>query len=323
MKRIWAIAINTFREAVRDRVLYGVVGFATAILFFTLALAQLSLDQQERVVRDVGLASISLFSVVVAVFLGSSLLYKEIEKKTLYVILPKPIERHEFLIGKYIGITLTAMVFMAIMGSLQMIIAMAQRAMAVEPSPAGRPELAYVALGLLVLVTGAGLLTLRQAKKRASSRTILLLPVSLIGFAAMALLASSTGITVGPLLGALCLDVGEVLVVAAIAMLFSSFSTPFLTGALTIGVWLMGRSAGEMATMSSSALPEVVRASLRGLAWIVPNLNLFVPPQRALTEPVLGSTPAEYVAFAMAYAALYAGILIALACAIWRKRDFL
>lgn len=325
MKRIWAIAINTFREAVRDRVLYGVVGFATAILFFTLALAQLSLDQQERVVRDVGLASISMFSVVVAVFLGSSLLYKEIEKKTLYVILPKPIERHEFLIGKYIGITLTAMVFMAIMGSLQMIIAMAQRAMAVEPSPAGRPELAYVALGLVVLVIGAGIVALRRnvAKKRVSSRTILLLPVSLIGFAAMALLASSTGITVGPLLAALCLDVGEVLVVAAVAMLFSSFSTPFLTGALTIGVWLMGRSAGEMATMSSSALPEVVRAFLRGLAWIVPNLNLFVPPQRALMEPVLGSTPAEYVAFAMAYAALYAGILIALACAVWRKRDFL
>ncbi|MCA9600790.1 MAG: hypothetical protein KC417_02125, partial [Myxococcales bacterium] len=82
--RIYAVAINTFREAVRDKVLYGVLAFATAVLLFTLALAQLSLNQQLRVVLDVGLASISLFSVMVAIFLGSSLLYKEIERKTLY-----------------------------------------------------------------------------------------------------------------------------------------------------------------------------------------------------------------------------------------------
>lgn len=93
MNRILAIALNTFREAVRDKVLYGVVGIASAFLVFTLALAELSLNQQARVVTDIGLASISVFSVVVAVFLGSSLLYKEIERKTLYVILPKPIER--------------------------------------------------------------------------------------------------------------------------------------------------------------------------------------------------------------------------------------
>jgi ABC-type transport system involved in multi-copper enzyme maturation permease subunit len=325
MKRIWAIAINTFREAVRDRVLYGVVGFATAILLFTLALAQLSLNQQERVVRDVGLASISIFSVIVAVFLGSSLLYKEIEKKTLYVILPKPIERHEFLIGKYVGITLTAMVFMAIMGSLQMGIAVAQRSMAAESPPGGRPELAYAALGLTITTTlaMAFMFRMRAKNRRTNSLTFVLLPLSFTVFAVAALLASSAGVTVGPLLAALCLDVGEVLVVAAIAMLFSSFSSPFLTGALTIGVWLMGRSAGEMATMTSSALPEFVRMFLRGLSWIVPNLNLFVPPHRALAENVLGSTPIEYVLHAMGYAVLYASILIALACIVWRKRDFL
>ena len=77
--RVYAVAINTFREAVRDRVLYGVLGAATAVLLFTLALAELSLNEQRRVVLDVGLASISLFSVAVAIFLGSSLLYKEID----------------------------------------------------------------------------------------------------------------------------------------------------------------------------------------------------------------------------------------------------
>jgi ABC-type transport system involved in multi-copper enzyme maturation permease subunit len=120
MHRVVAVALNTFREAVRDRVLYGVLGVACFVLLFTLVLAQVSLDQELRIVLDVGLASISLFSVLVAIFLGSSLLYKEIERKTLYVILPKPIHRHEFLLGKYFGITLTAMVFIAIMGSIQL-----------------------------------------------------------------------------------------------------------------------------------------------------------------------------------------------------------
>ena len=72
MNRIYAIALNTFREAVRDRILYGLLGFASAVLLFSLALAELSLNQQQRVVRDIGLASISLFSVLVAIFLGSS-----------------------------------------------------------------------------------------------------------------------------------------------------------------------------------------------------------------------------------------------------------
>src|ERR1041385_2292336 len=126
MRPIAAVAINTFREAVRDRVLYGVLGVATFVLVFTLVLAEVSLDQQRRIVLDVGLASISLFSVLVAIFLGSSLLYKEIERKTLYVILPKPIRRHEFLLGKYFGIVLTAFVFVAIQGAVQLCVSSVQ-----------------------------------------------------------------------------------------------------------------------------------------------------------------------------------------------------
>ncbi|MBW2214438.1 MAG: ABC transporter permease subunit, partial [Deltaproteobacteria bacterium] len=120
--RIYAIALNTYREAVRDRVLFGVLVLAAGVLALTLALGELSLDQQMRVVTDLGLASISLFSVVVAIFLGSSLLYKEIERKTLYVILPKPIARFEFLLGKYFGIVATCAVFVAIMGAIQLLV---------------------------------------------------------------------------------------------------------------------------------------------------------------------------------------------------------
>src|SRR6476469_5072820 len=126
MGRILAVAVNTFREAVRDRVLYGVLGIATGMLLFTLVLAELSLDQQRRVVLDVGLATISCFSVLASIFLGSSLLYKEIERKTLYVILPKPIRRHEFLLGKYFGIALTVFVFVAIQGAVQLLVSSVQ-----------------------------------------------------------------------------------------------------------------------------------------------------------------------------------------------------
>ena len=119
MRRIIAVAVNTFREAVRDRVLYGLLGVGVTVVAMSFFLAELSLDQQERVMLDVGLASISIFSVVTAIFLGSSLLYKEIERKTLYVILPKAVARHEFLLGKFFGIVLTVFVFVNIMGAIQ------------------------------------------------------------------------------------------------------------------------------------------------------------------------------------------------------------
>ena len=127
MSRIWAIVLNTFREAVRDRILHGVLGLACGVLFFNLALGELALDQQLRVVEDIGLAAISFFSVVVAIFLGSSLLYKEIERKTLYVILPKPIRRWEFLVGKFGGIVLTACVFVLLMGGILLAVLGTQR----------------------------------------------------------------------------------------------------------------------------------------------------------------------------------------------------
>ena len=309
MSRIWAIAINTFREAVRDRVLYGVIGAASAVLLFTLALAELSLDQQRRVVLDVGLASISIFSIVVAVFLGSSLLYKEIERKTLYVILPKPIRRHEFLLGKYVGIAITALVFVCAMGAIQLWVTSIQ-------AEASMALLVASPIGLAAL--------LGLAMWRATDRTSVLVPWSIVALAVMAGVASSADVELGPILAALVLDVGEVLVVAAIAMLFSSFSTPFLTGAFTIGVWMVGRSADEMATMRSTAISDGVRALLHGLAWVVPNLSLFVPSHHALEGEVEGfGSPLVYVGTTLGYGAIYAALLLTAACLVFRRRDFL
>lgn len=309
MGRIWAIAINTFREAVRDKVLYGVLALASGVLVFSLALAELSLHQQRRVVLDVGLASISAFSVIIAVFLGSSLLYKEIERKTLYVILPKPIHRWEFLLGKYLGIALTGAVFVAIMGGIQLWVT----ALQAGASPG-------LTAGLLV---GAPLV-LGATMWRARDRTAVLVPWSALLLAASAGVCSTTDVAVPPVLAALLLTVGEVMVLSAVALLFSSFSTPFLTGVLTLGVWVVGRSADEMAEMRSTAIPAAVRDALHGLAHVVPNFHLFVPGQHALTGEVpLPDGLAAYLATSMAYSAGYATVALLLASLIFRRRDFL
>lgn len=321
--RVYAIALNTFREAVRDRVLYGVIGFATAVLAFTLALAELSLDQQMRVVTDLGLASISLFSVLVAIFLGSSLLYKEIERKTLYVILPKPIRRYEFLLGKYFGIVVTCVVFIALMGAIQLWVTAIQAD-------------ASKALTVLFPVAMLGLLGLVLSKAR--DKTVVLVPWALVALAGAAWLCSTVDVELGRLLASLVLNVGEVLILTAVALLFSSFSTPFLTGVFTFGVWLVGRSAHDMVTMKSSVLNDQIKFVLGGLAEIVPNFNLFVPGYETLMAgasslaliPEQGILGGEafggawtYVGSTMGYAVLYASVVLFFAALIFRKRDFL
>ncbi len=306
MDRVFAIALNTFREAVRDRVLYGVLGFAIAVLAFTLALAELSLDQEARVVRDVGLASISFFSVVIAVFLGSSLLYKEIERKTLYVILPKPVRRYELLVGKFVGITLTASVFVGLMGAVQLYVASVQAGAALWALIA-----APVGLGVVAAV---GL-------QRARDRTQMAPVLSVLALGAMSALAATTSVALAPILEALLLVVGEVLLLAAVAMLFGSFSTPFLTGAFTIGVWLLGRSAGTMATIHSRILPETVRTFLHGLAWVIPNFHLFVPNMHVLEAAEGVLSPAAYVGTSLGYAVVYASALLIVASVVFQRRD--
>jgi ABC-type Na+ efflux pump permease subunit len=305
--RIWAITLNTFREAVRDRVLLGVLGAAGGVLLFSLALAELALDQQRRVVLDVGLASISLFSVVMAVFLGSSLLSKEIERRTLYVILPKPIRRHEFLLGKYFGIVLTTSVFVCIMGAIQLWVTSIQ-------AEASSTLLTLVPIGL---VGGLG-----ATMWRASDRTAVVPPFSLVALACTTALAATTDAELVPILLSLLLVVGEIALLTAVAMLFSSFSTPFLTGAFTVGVWVVGRSADEMSDIHSRAITPEVESLLHGLAWVVPNFDLFVPHPRALTEATAALTPSLYVVDTMAYGVVYAALLLVAACGVFAKRDF-
>lgn len=115
-QRVAAIARNTFREAVRDRVLYNLVIFALLLIAGAIFLGELSAGQEAKIIVDLGLSSILLFGVFIAIFVGVGLVYKEIERRTLYAILSKPIGRGEFVLGKYLGLCLTLLVNVAIMG---------------------------------------------------------------------------------------------------------------------------------------------------------------------------------------------------------------
>ena len=101
------VALNTFREAIRDRVLYNLVFFALLMIGAAILVGQISIGIDRLVIVNLGLSAISVFGLVMAVFIGVSLVHKEMEKRTLYSILSKPIRRWQFLVGKYFGLLLT------------------------------------------------------------------------------------------------------------------------------------------------------------------------------------------------------------------------
>ena len=107
--QIQALAINTFREAVRDKVLHSIFFFAVIGIICSVVLKEITIGDQAKIIRSIGQGGVDIFSAVIAMFLGISLLYKEIEKKTIYTILSKPIPRWIFVMGKYCGLMLTVL----------------------------------------------------------------------------------------------------------------------------------------------------------------------------------------------------------------------
>ena len=109
------VAINTFREAVRDRVLYNLIFFALMMIGAAILVGQISIGIERMVIINLGLSAISVFGIIMAIFIGVGLVYKEMEKRTLYSLLSKPIRRWEFLVGKFGGLLLTLVVNTALM----------------------------------------------------------------------------------------------------------------------------------------------------------------------------------------------------------------
>src|SRR2546423_15645312 len=115
MRAVRFIAINVFRESVRDKVLYNLVFFAIMLMAVSYLLGQLTAGQDIKIIKDLGLAAIAIFGLFIATFIGIGFVSKEVERRSIYSLLSKPIRRQEFVLGKYCGLVLTLVVNIAMM----------------------------------------------------------------------------------------------------------------------------------------------------------------------------------------------------------------
>lgn len=305
--RILAIAMNTYREAVRARILFGLLAAALAAAGYSLVIAMMSLRQESRIVADIGSASISAFAVLVAIILGATSLYRELELKTIFPILTRQLRRHEYVVGKYLGILSVLVAFIAIDGAAVLGILAAE---------SGARIAAAATAGGLLAVLGLALWRARL------SRVFVVLPWALVAFAVMAVVAGGNEGERRIVVLSATLTVAEIAIVTAIAMLFSSFSSPFLTAIFTMMVFLIGRSSETLGNLPSRVFGEVVHEIGWVLAKAVPNLDAYVPPRPVLLGQVPGVDVGVYVASAWGNAVLYATVLLALASIVFRRRDF-
>jgi ABC-type transport system involved in multi-copper enzyme maturation permease subunit len=248
-------------------VLYNLVLFAIVLMGASYLIGQLTAGQDVKIIKDLGLAATSIFGLFIAVFIGIGLVSKEVEKRSIYSLLAKPIERYQLVLGKYAGLVLTLAVNLAVM-------AVALYAV-----------LAYMAW---VAPAGASLGWERPALDPA-------------------------------MLSALFLTFLELAIVTAIAVFFSTFSTPMLSAAFTFGLFIAGRFSADLRNFNQVIESKAASSLTTALYWILPNLSQFdVRAQVVHGDPI----PASTLGFSAAYAFLYVAALIVAAIAVFSRRDF-
>jgi ABC-type transport system involved in multi-copper enzyme maturation permease subunit len=256
MRRAAAVALNTFREAVRDRVLYNLVFFALLMMAAAILVGQISIGIEEEVIKNLGLSAISVIGLLIAVFIGVGLVYKEMDKRTLYALLAKPVRRWEFLLGKFGGLVLTLTV-----NTLAM------------------------AAGLF-----ASLLYVKHHLERTDA--VLLVAVYFILL--------------------------KLMLVVALALLFSCYSTPLLAILYTSAFYVAGLFVMDMRTFHFANESPATIAFMRGLSYLLPNFeNLDVMAAAAHATPI----PRALIFENTAYTALYCGIVLLGAAAVFSRRN--
>jgi ABC-type transport system involved in multi-copper enzyme maturation permease subunit len=255
-RRIATIARNAFREAVRDRVLYNLVLFVLLLTVGAIFLGELSAAQESKIIIDLGLSAMLLFGAFISIFVGVGLVYKEIERRTIYAIFAKPVGRGEFLVGKYLGLCLTLFVNVVVMGT---------------------------GITLALLYVGGGL-------------------------------RSALGIW-----PAVLLIYVELMILTAVALLFSSFSSPALSALLTFFVFIIGHFSADLKTFATSMGTQSARWFFTALFYLLPNLSNY----SYITPAAHGQQPAPSMILAsLVYALLYITILLAAATLIFNRRNF-
>lgn len=252
--RILSIALNTFRENLREKLLYNLLIFALLMIGSSIIVSRLTLGDFERLILDIGLASINIFGVLIAIFVGIGLVSKEIEKKTIYTIVSKPVPRYEFLIGKFCGLAITLFVNTCVMV--------------------------------------AGLLLVLWFMK---------VPIEAILFMSLSLIYL------------------ECLVVTAVALLFSTFSSATLSAIFTLAIYVIGHLSGDLRLFGKKFMGDVGQGVLNALYYTLPNLERFNLKGHVIHH--LDFSAAD-MALTLAYGLTYAAMLLLIASMIFQKRDF-
>lgn len=254
ISRLTAITLNTFREAVRDRVLYNLILFVLLLVASAPLFGQISIGMERLILVNVGLSSISLFGVIIAIFIGIGLVSKEIEKKTLYTILSRPVRRWEFIVGKYLGLIMTLVVNTALMTA---------------------------------------------------------------GFYIALLATNGLHKTDALLLVAIYFTVLQFLIVTALTVLFSTFSSPIFSAIFAFALFVIGTFAEDLknfAAISKGAAKLLATAA----AYLMPNFaSLNVIAQTAHDQGVGG----RLILFNTLYAMLYSASAVVAAVLIFERRN--
>jgi ABC-type transport system involved in multi-copper enzyme maturation permease subunit len=253
MRRIYTIAANAFRETVRDRILYGLIIFALIVLPGSRLVISLSVGQEIRILKDFGYGAIALFGLLIAVTSGTALLFKEMDKRTIYVLVAKPVRRWELVVGKYFGLLSTLLLAFLIMGVTLLLTLWLL---------GGKPD------GLFFL-TIAGLF-------------------------------------------------GQLAVITAVAMLFSTVTSPALSAVFTFCLYVAGTSADQLRLFADRMPGMFLKAAAKGASYLIPNLQNF----NFRTESIHGlpADPAR-IWLMLAYAVLYIAFILTAACLIMEHKD--
>jgi Cu-processing system permease protein len=267
MRVTGAIAINVFRESVRDKVLYNLVFFAMLMTASSYLIGQLTAGQDVKIIKDLGLSATSLFGLFIAVFIGIGLVSKEVERRSIYSLLAKPITRAQLVVGKFLGLVLTLAVNVGVMALALYLV------------------LAYMSWGV-------------SPEVRSVWDAPALDPA---------------------LLKAVFLILMELTLVTAVALFFSTFSSPMLSAALTFGLYIVGHFSSDLKNFQQVVDSPAAARVARGLYWVLPNLSQF-----DIKSDVVHGVPVSmgYLLMTSGYAVLYIGILLSISALVFSRRDF-
>lgn len=267
MRAIRTVAINVFRESVRDRVPYNLVLFAVLLIGSSYLIGQLTAGQDVKIIKDLGLAATSVFGLFIAIFIGIGLVSKEVERRSIYALLSKPVSRAQFIAGKYAGLVLTLAVNVTVMAAAL-----------------------YIILAYMVWSEPP---TIRAGWDAPGTDPALLKAIFLIFV--------------------------ELMLVTAVALFFSTFSTPILSAALTFGFYIAGHFNADLKNFDRVVESKAAVFLARGVYHVLPDLSAF----DVKTEVVHGlPVTAGYLVSTTAYGLAYVAALLLVATVIFSRRDF-